>query len=66
MKVRQRSPVIGVKNSIIYRKMEDNIRIIEFNGLSNNQYIEELKTILLSGEVTKISFFITYKEKLVR
>jgi hypothetical protein len=40
MKVSQGFPVIDVKNSYIYRKMEDNIKIIEFIGLSNNQYIE--------------------------
>jgi hypothetical protein len=40
MKIKERSPVIDVRNSYINRKMEDNIKIIELVGLSNSQYLE--------------------------
>lgn len=43
--------------------MEENLKVVDLNGLSNNQYIDQFRSLIANREVDKITFFISYKPK---
>ncbi len=48
---------------IFVRDMEENLKVVDLKGLSNNEYIEQFRSLIADCDVEKISFFITYKPK---